>query len=379
MSAVFARNVLLNPGPVTTSDTVKQALVVPDTCPREREFKALIARVAQQLVDVVHGGDRYVAVIFEGSGTAAVEACISSVVPQDRAILVVSNGGYGQRMVEIAQVHQLNVVPYVIPWGDCLDLATVESSLQAHRGRISHLAMVHHETTTGMLNPIAECAELTHRYDAEIIVDAMSSYAGLPIDISQLELDYLVASSSKCLQAVAGLSFVICRHDSLRQCAKLQPRSYYLNLWAQYCLFEAESCIRFTAPVQVFHALDQALGEWFEETEQGRYHRYLENYTELVAGLQRLGFRSLLPADQRSKLVTAVIEPTHVGYDYHHMHDYLYERGFTIYPDKGSVQGAFRLASFGQIDRSDIRAFLNALEQYLIEMDLLGDLYNDGD
>jgi 2-aminoethylphosphonate-pyruvate transaminase len=131
--------------------------------------------------------------------------------------------------------------------------------------------------------------------------------------------------------------------------------------------------------VQVFHALDQALGEWFEETELGRYHRYLENYNELVAGLQRLGFRPLLPAEQRSRLVTAVIEPTHVAYDYNNMHDYLYERGFTIYPDKGSVQGAFRLASFGQIDRSDIRAFLSALEQYLIETDLLGHLYNDGD
>lgn len=205
LSVVIARRVLLNPGPVTTSDTVKQALVVPDTCPREREFKALIARVAQQLVDVVHGDDRYVALIFEGSGTAAVEACISSVVPQDKGVLVVNNGGYGQRMIEIAQVHQLDVVPYVILWGACLYLAAVESLLQAHRGRISHLAVVHHETTTGMLNPIAECAVLAHRYDAGIIVDAMSLYAGLPIDVGQLELDY----PSKCLQTVAGLRSAI--------------------------------------------------------------------------------------------------------------------------------------------------------------------------
>lgn len=376
---IVKRNVLLNPGPITTTDTVKQALVVPDICPREREFKAVMARVRRRLVDVVRGGDEYAAVIFAGSGTAAVEACISSVVPRGKAVLIVDNGGYGQRMLEIAQVYQLEVVPYSIPWGDSPDLEAIESLLSQHQGRVSHLAIVHHETTTGMLNPIAACASLAHQYGAEIIVDGMSSYAGVPINIRELELDYFAASSSKCIQGMANLSFVICQRKSLQKCAQVQPRSYYLDLYAQHCFFEAEACVRFTAPVQLFYALDQALKEYFEETEQGRYQRYVESYNELVNGIQQLGFRFLLPADQHSRLATTVIEPTHPAYCYDHMHDYLYERGFTIYPDKGAAEGAFRLANIGEINREDIRAFLNVLRQYLIEMNLIGHLYDGGD
>lgn len=374
---MIKRNVLLNPGPVTTTDTVKQALMVPDVCPRESEFKTLMARVRRRLVDVVHGGDEYAAVIFAGSGTAAVEACISSVVPHGKAVLIVDNGGYGHRMREIAQVYQIDVVPYSIPWGEYPDLGAVESLLSQHRGRVSHLAIVHHETTTGMLNPVAACASLAHQYGAEIIVDGMSSYAGIPIDIGELELDYLAASSSKCIQGMANLSFVICLRKSLQKCAQVQPRSYYLDLNAQHCFFEAESCVRFTAPVQLFYALDQALTEYFEETEQGRHQRYEENYTELVNGIRQLGFRFLLPADQHSRLATTLIEPTHPAYSYGEMHDYMYERGFTIYPDKGATEGAFRLANIGEIDREDIGAFLNALKEYLVQASLIDHLYDD--
>lgn len=369
------RRVLLNPGPVTTTDTVKQALLVPDTCPREREFKEVITRVTRRLVEVVGGGDEYMAVLFEGSGTAVLEACIASIVPPDRALLVVSNGGYGQRLLDIARVYQLDVVLYSIPWGAYPYVGAVERLLGAHQGRVSHLAVVHHETTTGMLNPVTEMAALAHHYGAETIVDAMSSYAGLPIDVKRSGIDYLVASSSKCVQAIPGLSFVICLRESLVRHTLAQPRSYYLDLHAQMAMLQSEGCMRFTAPVQILHALDQALREWFEETGEGRYRRYRENYRELVDGLGELGFRFLLPPEQRSQLVTTVIEPTHPAYSYDRLHDYLYERGFTIYPDKGSAEGTFRLASFGQIDRNDIRAFLKALECYITETGIAGRLY----
>jgi 2-aminoethylphosphonate-pyruvate transaminase len=368
------RQILLNPGPATTSDSVKLAQVVPDICPREKEFGALMARIGQQLVCVVHGGDEYVAVMFGGSGTAAVEACISSVVAHDKKILIVDNGAYGRRMIEIAQTYQIEVVPYAIEWGDYPDLEVIESLLRQHQGQIEHLAIVHHETTTGMLNPVEACADLAHQYGVQIIVDAMSSFAGLPINIKQSQLDYLISSSNKCIQAMAGVSFVICKRTSLEQSAHIRPRSYYLNLLAQHQYFEKSQQFRFTPPVQVLYALEQALVEYFQETGEGRHRRYSESYDELIVGLARLGFQLLLPAEQRSKLLTAVIEPTHPNYSYDAMHDYLIERGFTIYPGKGASEATFRLANIGKIDKQDISAFIEALSQYLVDAGLMGQL-----
>lgn len=369
------RNILLNPGPATTTDSVKLAQVVPDICPREKEFGQLMADIAQQLVEVVHGGDEYVAVMFGGSGTAAVEACLSSVVPDDKKVLIVDNGAYGRRMIQIAETYQIEVVPYVIQWGDYPDLEVLEALLRQHQGQISHLAIVHHETTTGMLNPIEACAKLAHQYGVQIIVDAMSSFAGMPIDIQQLGVDYLTSSSNKCIQGMAGVSFVICKQSSLEQSASIRPRSYYLNLLAQHQYFLKSQQFRFTPPVQVLYALDQALVEYWKETGEGRYQRHSESYEVLIAGLARLGFRLLLPAEQHSKLLTAVIEPTHPNYSYDAMHDYLIERGFTIYPGKGAKEATFRLAVIGQIDQHDIAAFMETLQEYLTDAGLIGQLY----
>jgi len=369
------RHILLNPGPATTTLSVKQAQVVPDICPREKEFGALMARIRQQLVEVLHGGDEYVAVMFGGSGTAAVEACLSSVVAHDKKILIVDNGAYGRRMVEIAQTYQIEVVPYSIPWGDYPSLSVIEALLRQHQGQISHLAIVHHETTTGMLNPIEACADLAHQYDVQIIVDGMSSFAGMPINIQQLGLDYFISSSNKCIQGMAGVSFVICKRTSLEQSAHIRPRSYYLNLLAQHQYFEKSQQFRFTPPVQLLYALDQALMEYFQETGAGRYRRLRESYDTLIAELRRLGFRLLLPPEQHSKLLTAVIEPRHPNYSYEAMHDYLIERGFTIYPGKGASEETFRLANIGQIDKHDIYAFIEALSQYLTDAGLMGQLY----
>ena len=369
------RNILLNPGPVTTTDTVKLAQVVPDICPREKELGALMAHIRQQLVEVVHGENEYVAVMFGGSGTAAVDACMSSVVPHDKQILIVDNGAYGRRMLDIAQTYQMEVVPYRIDWGDYPDLEVIESLLRQHQGHISHLAIVHHETTTGMLNPVEACAQLAHQFGVQIIVDAMSSFAGLPINVKQSQLDYLISSSNKCIQGMAGVSFVICKRASLEQSVHIRPRAYYLNLLAQHQYFEKSQQFRFTPPVQVLYALEQALVEYFQETEPGRYKRYSNSYEQLIAGLSRLGFQLLLPAEQHSKLLTAVIEPTHPNYSYDAMHDYLIEHGFTIYPGKGAKEKTFRLANIGQIDQHDIAAFVKRLEQYLVDAELIEHLY----
>jgi len=204
------RNILLNPGPATTTDDVKNALVVDDICPREKEFGKLLDSIRRDIVKVVNGGDEYISVLFSGSGTAGDEAAICSAVPRGKKILVVDNGAYGTRMVNIAEVYGIDVVKYKITYGDYPDLREIEKLFKSNSD-VSHLAVVHHETTTGMLNPIKEISDLSHRYGAQIIVDAMSSYAGVPIDIKDWNIDYLISSSNKCIQGMAGITFVICR------------------------------------------------------------------------------------------------------------------------------------------------------------------------
>jgi 2-aminoethylphosphonate aminotransferase len=361
------RNILLNPGPATTTDTVKYAMVVPDICPREKEFGLLVEEITEMLVQVVNGGDRYRAVIFAGSGTAAVDAVINSVIPQHKSLLVVSNGAYGARMVEIAQNYAIPVVKYDIEYGDYPLIDEVETLLKKHKGTISHLGIVHHETTTGMLNPIEDMLKLCRRYGIQIIVDTISSYAGIPIDLMNTDYDYIVSTSNKNIQGMAGLSFVIGKKELIESQPEQTPtRSYYLNLYQQHRFFSQHRQMQFTPPVQIFYALKQALKEYFSEGGKNRYLRYCTNWQTLVDGLMDLGFKLLLPLDQQSKLLTAVLEPSDRHYNFKQMHDFLLARDFTIYPGKGAKKSTFRVANIGQIFKDDIIAFLRALDQYII-------------
>ena len=210
------RNILLTPGPATTSERVKQAQVVPDICPRELEFGLLLDSIRRRLVQVVHGEDTHAAVLFGGSGTAAVEACISSVVPDDGKILVLINGAYGKRILDICRIHLRpeQIAVYETDYDRLPDPAEVEHILFADTS-ITHLALVHHETTTGILNPLDEIASICWRNEVKLIVDAMSSFSGIPIDLRQTPCDFMIASSNKCIQGMAGAAFVICRKSLL--------------------------------------------------------------------------------------------------------------------------------------------------------------------
>jgi 2-aminoethylphosphonate aminotransferase len=363
------RNILLNPGPATTSDSVKYALVVPDICPREREFGEMVEAIGADLVRVVHGEEDYEIALFGGSGTAAVDACINSTVPHDRQILVVSNGAYGTRMAEIARAYGIDVLEYALPYGDYPDLQRLESMLRQHE-RISHVGIVHHETTTGMLNPIQPVLELCRRYGKEIIVDAISSYAGIPIDLRGMGYDYLISTSNKNIQGIAGVCFVIFRRQALEKISTIKKRSYYLNLYQQYDFFKRTRQMQFTPPVQIFYALRRAIDEYFAEGELERYRRYQRSWQTLVAGLKNIGFRLLLPDEQQSQLLTAIIEPSDAHYTFEAMHDYLYERDYTIYPGKGAKENTFRVANIGQIDFRDIEAFIAQLQNYVREQSI---------
>lgn len=362
------RNILLTPGPATTSQRVKQAQIVSDICPREIEFGQLQEAISRRLVEIVHGEDTHSAVLFAGSGTCAVEACISSLIPTNGKILVLINGAYGLRILEMCRIHLRSeqVVGCEAGYNQLPNLEDIAALLAKDRA-ITHLVAVHHETTTGVLNPIEELSDLSGRFGVKLIVDAMSSYAGIPIDLRKTSLDVLISSSNKCIQGTPGISFVICRNELLTPPPDYRPRSLYLDLYAQYHGFHSSLQMRFTPPVQVLYALDAALDEFFEESQIARYMRYRHCWEVLVNGMDKLGFRMAVPDLPQSKLLTTFLIPPHPNFSFDAMHDALLAKGFTIYPGKVGQIECFRLANIGQIAPRDIKAFLHVLRQYLAE------------
>lgn len=358
-----ARKILLNPGPATTTQSVKEAMVVEDICPREKEFGQLLDSIKLDLVKIVHGEDSYITALFTASGTGGLEAAITSVVPRGKKLMVIENGAYGTRMVKIAEAFKIEVVRYQLSYGDYPNIETIENLIKANPD-ISHLAVVHHETTTGMLNPVQGICDLAYRHGIEVIVDCMSSYAGIPIDIKKWNAAYVISSSNKCIQGMPGLVFVIFKKDLLEK-IKDTKRSFYFDLYSQYTGFEKTGQMQFTPPVQVAYALRKAIDEYFTETEKGRWSRYQSNYTTLYNGLSELGFEFLLPDHQQSKILLAVKEPDHVNYNFEAMHDYLYSHGFTIYPGKGAKEATFRLSILGDLYPDDINRFISCLNEYL--------------
>jgi 2-aminoethylphosphonate-pyruvate transaminase len=345
-------------------------MVVNDICPREKEFGDLVEGIRQDLVRVVHGEGEYEAVLFASSGTGAVEACLSSAVHHDKSVLIINNGAYGKRMQQICNGYGISHIDYNIEWGKPVDCNKVETLLEQHRQDISHIALVHHETTVGILNDITTISRIAGRFGVEIIVDAISSYAGIPIDIKDSGIHYLMGSANKCIQGMAGLSFVICKKESLEKTKEIKPRNFYFNLYQNYSFFTQKHEMQFTPPVQIFYALRQAINEYFLETEQCRGKRYTEMYDVLEKGLQKLGFRFLVEKKIRAKILTAIIEPDDENYSFSEMHDFFYKQGFTIYPGKGAKQSTFRLANMGAITKHDIEKFLGYLEEYLIEKNI---------
>lgn len=358
-----ARKILLNPGPATTTDTVKNAMVVEDICPREKDFGKLLDSIKEDLVKVVHGEDNYIAALFTASGTGGLEAAITSAVPKGKKILIVDNGAYGARMINIANTFGIGVVPFKIAYGDYPDVAQIEKLIQQNPD-VTHLAIVHHETTTGMLNPVQEVCDVCKKYNVEVIVDCMSSYAGIPIDVKKWDAGFIVSSSNKCIQGMPGMVFVIFKKQLL-DVLKNQKRSFYFDVYSQYVGFEKTGQMQFTPPVQVAYALRQAIDEYFAEGELNRWKRYEENWNTLCAGLKKLQFEFLLPDQYQSKILLAIKEPSDPRYNFDTMHDYLFERGYTIYPGKGAKEATFRLSILGDLYKKDIENFLVELKNYL--------------
>lgn len=360
----ITRNVLLNPGPATTTDSVKLAQAIPDICPREKEFGDLMEYCATEITRFVGDPSDYGTVFFGGSGTATVEAILSSVIPDNGKILIIDNGAYGKRMRQITDVYKIETIVHESSSIEPIDLGALENLIQGSKG-LTHLAVIHHETTTGLLNDITTVGAICAKYNISFIVDSMSGFAAIPVDMKAMNIDYLAASSNKNIQGMAGIGFAICNKSALDSTASISMRNFYLNLYAQYAYFEKTHQTRFTPPVQTFYALKQAILETLEETIEGRYERYSKSWETLITGIEELGMTYLIDKKYHSKIITSILEPKNKNYSFDEMHDYFFEKGFTIYPGKVNKFDTFRISNIGQIDHKDISNFLKALKGYL--------------
>ncbi len=359
------RNVLLNPGPSTTTDTVKLAQVVPDICPREKEFAGLMKGLREDLVKIVHGDlDKYTSVLFCGSGTINIDVCLNSLLPEGKKILVVDNGAYSTRAVEICRFYSLPHIDLQFPVDQRPDLTVVEQTLKDNPD-IALVYTTHNETGTGILNPIREIGALAHKYGAVFTVDTTSTYAMRPIDVEKDNIDFCMASAQKGLMAFTGLSFVVGNKTIIEKSKEYPKRSYYCNLWLQYDFFERTGEMHFTPPVQTIYSTIQALKEYWAEGEEAKWARHTRVFNAINKGLDELGFRQVIKPKWRAGLVSSAIYPDDPNWSFDAVHDYCYERGFTIYPGKISTTNTFRLCALGAIDESDIVDFFKVFREAL--------------
>lgn len=361
------RNILLNPGPATTTDTVKMAQIVPDICPREKEFADMMKRMRLDLLKTVNASpDKYTSVLFCGSGTLNLDVCINSLVPEGKKILVANNGAYSSRAVEICKYYGLNYIDLSMDILHPVDVKKVEKALDADSD-IAVVYTTHNETGTGVLNPIREIGAVAHAHDAIFIVDTTSTLAMRPIDIEKDNIDFCMASAQKGLMSFTGLSFVIGNEEIIKKSKDYPKRSYYCNLYLQYDYFEKTGQMHFTPPVQTIYATRTALDEYFAEGEQNKWARHLRVINAIHDGLNELGFKELIDINEQSGLVASVIYPNDENWDFEKVHDYCYDKGYTIYPGKVTDTDTFRLCSLGAIDEEDINGFFVVLKDALEE------------
>ncbi|NOH95700.1 2-aminoethylphosphonate--pyruvate transaminase [Vibrio sp. 99-70-13A1] len=354
---------LLTPGPLSTSETVRQAMLK-DWCTWDDEYnKDVVEVIRQKLVSLATKQHGYTSVLMQGSGTASVEATIGSVIGKNGKLLVVDNGAYGARIAQIADY--LSIPCHVVSPGETSqpDLNEMEKVL-AKDSSITHVAIVHCETTTGMLNPIERISTLAKQHHKTVILDAMSSFGGIPMDIAELGIDYMISSANKCIQGVPGFGFVIAKQSELEKC-KGQARSLSLDLYDQWhCMEVNHGKWRFTSPTHTVRAFYQALIELEKEGGiDARHQRYNTNQTTLVTGMRSLGFEPLLNDELHSPIITSFYSPTHSDYQFKEFYDRLKAQGFVIYPGKVSHAECFRIGNIGEVYPADIERLIGAIEK----------------
>ena len=352
---------LLTPGPLTTSDTVKQAMLK-DWCTWDDDYNlGVVQAIRSKLVTLATKSSDYTCTLMQGSGTASVESALGSLVANEHKLLIINNGAYGKRMAEIAKYLGvdhcvLNYTETQLP--SCDD---IEKTLLSDE-KISHVAMVHCERTTGMLNPAKQVGELLSRHNKVYILDAMSSFGGVPFDLADWHIDVMISSSNKCIQGVPGFGFVICKRDLIEDSQGV-ARSLSLDLHAQWqCMENNQGKWRFTSPTHVVRAFHQALIELEQEGGiAARHKRYKNNQQLLVTAMRDLGFETLLDDSLHSPIITSFYSPTANGYDFKEFYLLLKNQGFVIYPGKVSDADCFRIGNIGHVFEKDITRLIKAI------------------
>jgi 2-aminoethylphosphonate-pyruvate transaminase len=357
--------ILLNPGPVNVHPSVKAAMAGEDWCHREPEFFALQDRVRAGIVRALElDASRWTSVLLTGSGTCAVEAMISSLVPKGAGIVVVSNGVYGDRIAKIARAHDIDVTEVISDPSETPNLDMIEGAIEQAKARGANpkvLAAVHHETTTGLINPIAALGTIAKKHQLTYLLDTVSSLAGETIDLDAAGVDAAACTANKCFEGLPGICFVVARRSTIQAVAKDPPRSLYFHL-PNYLQKQDEKDTPFTPAIQVMMALDVANQRLIEETINGRIHRY-RGYSKIVRdGVEALGLRLWLPEALRSNTITTIALPP--GRTYEELHDVMRAEGFVIYAGQGDLRTkAFRIANMGQIPEAELQRAVHVLSR----------------
>jgi len=357
---------LLTPGPLTTGKRVKEVMVH-DWGSRDAAFLKINSDVLARLPEIVNGAGDYVTVPMQGSGTFAVEAMLTTFVPPTGTVLLLINGAYGHRAKKILDIARRGVVVHETPEDTPPDLAAVERILK-DTPAITHIFTVHCETTSGVLNPIADIGALARKYRKSYLVDSMSAFGALPLDAQAIGPDAIAASSNKCIEGVPGLGFVICRKAALGETAG-NATTLVLDLHDQWKNFEKTGQYRFTPPIHVIVSFHQALMEFFEEGGQpGRGKRYAENCKVLIDGMRALGFEPLLSDNLQAPIIVTFRMPADPRFKFQEFYDRLKERGYVIYPGKLTVADSFRIGCIGRLYPDHMRGALAAIRDILDEL-----------
>ena len=354
---------LLTPGPLTTSLSVKQAMLH-DYGSRDATFIDLNARILERLVAIVNGSGSYVTVPLQGSGTFVVEAMIGNFVPGDGRLLILINGAYGQRIARICDYYKRDYLVQESAEDVPVDTNQLDATLDANPD-IGHVVVVHCETTSGILNPIKAVSEIVARHKRSLLIDSMSAFGALPLDAQEIEFDAVVASSNKCLEGAPGMGFCVARESALEKTEGNSP-SLVLDLYDQWRAMPKNRQWRFTPPTHVVLAFDQALTEYEAEGGvAGRGGRYRANCDLLVAGMRAMGFKTLLPDELQAPIIITFHMPTNPEFDFNAFYDGLKDQGYVIYPGKLTVADSFRMGCIGRIDAEQINGALDAVAQLL--------------
>ena len=353
---------LLTPGPLTTTDTVKKEMLF-DHCTWDDDYKQITQEIRKELLELAHVSEEdYTVVLMQGSGTFGVESVLTSVVGEEEKILIAANGAYGERMADIAKHAKVAYTLYEEDFDKVPSAEKIAAYLDEDPA-ITHVAMVHSETTSGILNDIESVAKVVKEKGKTFIVDAMSSFGGVDIKVGELGIDFIVSSANKCIQGVPGFGFIIAKKDKMLA-TKGNARSLSLDIYAQWETMEkGHGKWRFTSPTHVVRAFYQAMQELKEEGGiEARHRRYVENHRTLVDGMRALGFQTLLSDDKQGCIITSFLYPS-ADFDFADFYNKLKGKGFVIYPGKISDADTFRIGNIGDIFPSDIKALLEAIRE----------------